>query len=592
MKENIIMTGRNFWVLIVLVGVFISGCKKNSTDRCGDGVLDPGEECDGTETIAEQCQDLGYYEQNGDLVCKKNCSLDTSVCFFRCGDGLIQADVGEICDRDNLRGESCQSLGRGNGTLACRSDCKAWDFSGCEIKDLCGNMQVDDGEECDGENLADQTCETLEYRPGALACRANCLFDVSGCGGRCGDGIIQEEHEQCDTDNVGNVTCRDFDKFTGRVTCRDNCSLDGAGCMIADSIAPGMHHTCAHLHTSWKISCWGDNTYGQLGNGTQTDSLQQVVLEDFDGVGVVSSGYHHTCAVVNKGGDETSVFCWGRNLEGQLGNGLTEDSSVPVEVQLPENIVDVSTNYNSTCALGFSGKVWCWGNNEMGQLGNNSTVDSFVPVEVELGSHTATAMAVGQDFACVITDQYKILCWGNNATGKLAQDHTLTHSAVPVEVELETGFVFSLVAGCNHACVIRDGSRLYCWGDRSPESSVEPEEVNMGYVATVAAGCYHTCALGKTGEDPDNRVYCWGLNQNRQAGQPTGDRVPEPTAVDIPTEYGIMSVHAGWDTSCALLKWDPEGVGGESAFCWGANGSGELGNQSTTDRSLPVEVLP
>ena len=261
------------------------GTKTTTVDSCGDGYLDPGEQCDGAAMPAQAtCLELGYHEQNGDVTCKADCSLDLSVCAYRCGDGVITGAY-EDCEGDDLAGESCASLDRGSGTLACNSECK-YDTSGCEEDAQCGDgeisaafeqwegadlgggtslglgwyggqllcdqdcrydltpctgfgrcgdnaIQAAYGEQCEGVDLAGQTCEGLGWHGGQLLCGDDCRFDETPCAavGRCGDGVIQAEHDEvCDGDNLDGVTCRTLGLGAGTVTCAEDCSATIVAC--------------------------------------------------------------------------------------------------------------------------------------------------------------------------------------------------------------------------------------------------------------------------------------------------------------------------------------------------------------------------
>ncbi|MBU1070501.1 hypothetical protein KJ975_13115, partial [Myxococcota bacterium] len=178
--------------------------------QCGNGTLETGETCDGTELGGATCLSQGF--ETGTLACATDClSLDTSGCQDNppvCGNGTLE--TGETCDGTELGGATCLSRGFESGTLACAGDCLAFDTADCQgTAPVCGNDQIEGTETCDGTDLFGETCQSQGFLSGTLACLGDCTgLDTSACS-NCGNAQI-ESGEACDGDNLGGASCTDF----------------------------------------------------------------------------------------------------------------------------------------------------------------------------------------------------------------------------------------------------------------------------------------------------------------------------------------------------------------------------------------------
>jgi alpha-tubulin suppressor-like RCC1 family protein len=332
-------------------------------------------------------------------------------------------------------------------------------------------------------------------------------------------------------------------------------------------------------------SCWGSNLYGQLGDGSTTERHAPVLVSGLSsGVVSVSAGSYHSCAVTSAG----AVKCWGDNLYGELGNNSTNENDLPVGVTgLSTGIVSVAAGRYATCAVTSAGGVKCWGKNLYGQLGNNSTSESHVPVDVTGLSSGVLSVSVGDDHACAVTSAGAVKCWGKNLYGQLGNNST-TESHVPVAVMgLATGAV-AVSASEQHTCAVTSAGAVKCWGKNlygqlgdstTTERDVPVDVVGLASgVVAVAAGADHTCALTSAGA-----IKCWGSNGDGRLGNNSTSESHVPVDVAGVASGGAV-VTAGSSHTCAA-------VGLFIVECWGDNLYGQLGNNSTTDSHVPIVAI-
>jgi len=350
-------------------------------------------------------------------------------------------------------------------------------------------------------------------------------------------------------------------------------------------VSVGESHSCA-LTTAGGVDCWGRNYLGELGNGTAINSAIPVpVIGLRAGVTAVSAGGGHSCALTTAG----VVKCWGYNAQGQLGNGTTTNSRVPVDVVgLSSGVRSVSAGPFGSCAVTTGGALKCWGFNNQGQLGNGKTTQSTVPVDViGLGSGVA-AVALGRDPSCVLTTGGAVKCWGINSVGELG-DGTRTDSRVPVDVVGLGSGVSALAIGEEHSCALTSAGAVKCWGGvpwsgqlgdgSTTSSSVPVDVVGLGSgVVSLSAGRGHTCAVTSAGA-----VKCWGYDDYGQLGNGSSSLTSVPVDV-VGLGSGVVSVAGGGRHTCAVTT-------AGAVTCWGGNAYGELGIGTTAALSLvPVDV--
>ena len=327
---------------------------------------------------------------------------------------------------------------------------------------------------------------------------------------------------------------------------------------------------------------WGVNWSGRLGLGPLDDPvLSPAQVTALANVTVFSAGEDFSCAV-----SAGTLYCWGDNSEGQLGDGTKNSKDSPVAVAgaiANLTVTDVSAGEDHTCAVA-GGKVYCWGANGDGQLGDGSSTDSTLPVPVS-GLTNATSVSVEYDHSCAVASG-KVYCWGDSGDGRLGTGSTSDQSS-PVEVQgLLTGKKATKVeVGEYHSCALA-GGELYCWGDNyygqlgngtSGSDALTPVKVSgLSNVTEFDAGDYRTCAI------KDGAVYCWGRNDWGQLND-SGSNLASPTQI-LSTFIGrtMTYITVGGDHQCAISD--------ATAYCWGTGSFGRLGNGSESDSTSPVQV--
>jgi alpha-tubulin suppressor-like RCC1 family protein len=500
----------------------------------------------------------------------------------------------------------------GDGVYNSQDNCAAgtqgWTSASSNDLDSDGCIDATEDDDDDGDYFTDS---------GEVACGTDPLnasdypLDVDG-DGLCapfdddddGDGVLDVDDEFPDDEN-GFVHLTLGDGFQAGQPL-DNVSIGGS-----------QATTCAIL-TDASIKCWGDNNYGQVGDGSVSTSryvATNVSMPSGKQGRSLSHGSqaNHLCAIMTDG----SLYCWGYNYYGQIGDGTTCTSSSylngcngqtgrssPVEVSLPtgRTVTAVSTGVYHTCAILDDGSVWCWGYNDKGQLGvgnMSSGTWAYSPSQTLLPTgRTATAIASGENHNCAVLDDNSMVCWGEGEHYRLGNTNSQTDRSSPTYVTGSDGSVSALqfssvAAGKRHTCSITTDNDMYCWGYDAQEqlgnvntgqwASNSPLPVNLPAAREamgIIAGDYHTCAILD-----DESMYCWGYdNDNRlnteyncgsgdyTNGCDAEDRdIPAPAIP--PSGRSIVAAFAGSQHTCVLI--DNGGL-----YCFGTNQEGQLGNGS------------
>lgn len=322
---------------------------------------------------------------------------------------------------------------------------------------------------------------------------------------------------------------------------------------------------------------WGSNNSGQLGNGG-TGNSNILTKMDNNIWKSVSAGGRHTAAIREDG----SLWTWGNNDNGQLGNRTKNHSRIPIQILETYNWNHVTAGISHTMAIREDGTLWAWGNNDHGKLGNNTARESLIPIHIE-PNYKWISVSAGAAHTAAIREDGSLWTWGNNEYGKLG-DNTTRHRRKPIRVAQNVVWS-SVSAGAAHtAAIMKDGS-LWTWGnnthgqlgDGTTVNKHVPIPIKPDYKwVSVSAGTAHTVAI-----KDDGSLWVWGSNEHGRLGDGTtvGRHIPTPI------EHGYI-----WDSVSAGISHTLAVRADGSLWCWGNNDNGQLGDGTITRRSRPYQI--
>ena len=336
-------------------------------------------------------------------------------------------------------------------------------------------------------------------------------------------------------------------------------------------VAAGWHHTVA-LRNDGTVWAWGENAFGQLGDGTTMRRLTPVQVQNLSNVTTIAVGGRHTVALR----DDGTVWAWGNNGNGQLGDGTTRNRNTPVQVRDLNDVVAIAASGWHVTALRSDGTVWAWGSNSLGQLGDGTTIGRHTPVQVRNLSNV-TAVAAGWNHTVALRRDGTVWAWGNNYSGQLG-DGTTTDRRTPVQAR-NLNDAAAIATGGWHTVALRSDGTVWAWGynemgqlgDGTTTDRRTPVQVrNLVSVTTISAGWASTVALRD-----DGTVWLWGWIFDDDLFTTPGrlGGVNDATAIAAGTEH------------IAVLRADG------SVLTWGVNSEGQLGDgtrNNSFDRFVQV----
>ncbi|HOB70761.1 MAG TPA: hypothetical protein PKM18_03140, partial [bacterium] len=373
-------------------------------------------------------------------------------------------------------------------------------------------------------------------------------------------------------------------------------------------IEAGYYHTCGIHSENKSLYCWGANSYGQLGDGTDgyecmnhknepgecSDKTVPIKVDNEEWL-EIAAGAFHTCGIKK----DKKLYCWGSNRFGEIGDGKkttsdeNNDRNIPVKVNDDEWIA-VTAGYYHTCAIKTDDTLYCWGLNVFGQLGlgDEMTGDALIPAK--LNDDKWISVTAGGLHTCGINKDNNLYCWGKNSFGEVGDG---TNENRFISTKIGNDKWKSVSAGHSHSCGINIDGRIYCWGDNilakigdgtetvyGEELTILwnnnkniPVKISNEFWASVNAGGSHTCGIHE-----DKSLYCWGGNNAGQAGDgKNGYERYVPTKIND-DKWNFITT--GSEHTCCVKS---DG----NLYCWGLNSNGQIGDgENDFKKTVPVKV--
>ena len=353
-------------------------------------------------------------------------------------------------------------------------------------------------------------------------------------------------------------------------------------------VSAGHDHSCG-VTTENRAYCWGRNSEGQLGDGTTITRLAPRAVAGSLRFRQISASFSSTCGVTT----DFRAYCWGDNPLGELGDGTTNRRLEPAPVAGGHRFRQVNTSFEHACAVSYpSNRVFCWGENADGQLGIGTNTGpqvgyygaySSTPVAI-LGTRTFRGVSAGYHHSCGVTTDDRVFCWGRNRDGQVGDSSEVWRRPKPTQVA-GTRSYRQVDADRDHTCAVTTGNRAFCWGDGSSGELGNGKLGKSKWPQPVSGGLsFDRVTVGAfhtCGETTLNRVYCWGDNSNGQFGD--GTNVDGLTPKQAAGGRSFSQVSAGGFHTCGRTS-------GAVAYCWGRGFAGQLGNGGATSSLIPVAV--
>ena len=393
-----------------------------------------------------------------------------------------------------------------------------------------------------------------------------------------------------------NADANGSDSFTFQV---NDGKVNSAVATVAVTIAPqgitptvtgGVNHTLS-LKTDGTVWAWGANTEGQLGDGTTVDRAAPVQVERLSNVVSIGAGNSFSAALRNDG----TVWVWGDNRNGTLVDGTTTDRYTPIAVAGLTDVTSIAVAVNNVLVLKADGTVWGWGWNFNGQLGDGTTTQPSVPVQAQgltdvIAIATANAETFGMDaHSLALKSDGTVWSWGDNSNGQLG-DGTTTQKLTPVQVTGLTDAIGIAAAGARfagHSLALTVDGSVWAWGDNNLGQlgdGTTTDRLTPVQVQGLADVIIVSASVARSmALRSDGTVWAWGQNNVGQLGD--GTTIGRVTPVQVQGLTNVLWIDGGVGRSSYSVKSDG------TVWSWGENDSNQLADGTTTDSSVPVQAL-
>ncbi|MGC9196832.1 MAG: RCC1 domain-containing protein [Syntrophobacteraceae bacterium] len=355
--------------------------------------------------------------------------------------------------------------------------------------------------------------------------------------------------------------------------------LDWAEAATQAKVSAGEQHTVL-IKSDGTLWAWGGNTYGQLGDGTTTNHSSPEQIGMSNGWASVAASGFHTAAL----GSDGTLWTWGDNTYGQLGDGTTTNHPSPEQIGTSNDWMSVAAGGYHMVAIKSNGTLWAWGENNAGQLGDGTTTGQGSPEQIGAANNWGSVSAGFRHTMAIKTDG-TMWAWGDNTHGELG-DGSTTMQTSPEQIGTDNHWM-SVAAGYDYTVAVKSDGTLWAWGSNSSGEMgagmmtadiLGPQQIGTdNHWASVAAGWTHV-----VGVKSDGTLWSWGNNSYGQMGD--GTMINRNSPEQIGTEQNWMWAAAGDGFTTALNSND-------DMMAWGNNQYGQVGNNSTSDQDSPEMIM-